>query len=90
MPAFQSIASISTDRESPEDPGNSGYLASGAESGPKKTTSKPATTPTPEPTTTPVEEEKVKVSPSSSTKGWWKVEFCGHVEISHLCTRTPK
>ncbi|CCF23338.2 Prion-like-(Q/N-rich)-domain-bearing protein [Caenorhabditis elegans] len=68
MPAFQSIASISTDRESPEDPGNSGYLASGAESGPKKTTSKPATTPTPEPTTTPVEEEKVKVSPSSSTK----------------------
>uniref|UniRef100_A0A1I7TQ42 GATA-type domain-containing protein n=1 Tax=Caenorhabditis tropicalis TaxID=1561998 RepID=A0A1I7TQ42_9PELO len=62
MPAFQSIESVDTDRESPEDP--SGYQASGSESGPKArpTTAAPKTT-------VPTVAEKLEVAPSTSTKG---------------------
>ncbi|EGT53828.1 hypothetical protein CAEBREN_00899 [Caenorhabditis brenneri] len=67
MPAFQSIESVSSDRESPDDPGNSVYQASGSEFGSAKqktSSSPPEVTPPPSIKST----EKVMVSPSASTK----------------------
>ncbi|CAO4376015.1 unnamed protein product [Caenorhabditis nigoni] len=65
MPAFQSIEEVSSDRESPADPQNLAYQASGSEGGPpvKHTSTSVAPEPVEEKVT-----EKVLVSPSSSIK----------------------
>ncbi|ULT98265.1 hypothetical protein L3Y34_005818 [Caenorhabditis briggsae] len=66
MPAFQSIEEVSSDRESPADPQNLAYQASGSEG--RSSTKHTSTSVAPES----VEEkvtEKVLVSPSSSIKG---------------------
>ncbi|EFP11939.1 hypothetical protein CRE_31379 [Caenorhabditis remanei] len=67
MPAFQSIESISTDRETPEDPGSTtAYQASGSESSGHNHKSSISSSTT---STTTKSSAKVMVSPSSSTKG---------------------